>query len=302
MGGIPRYAVSDTFMTPSHLITHFILGCGYLGRRVAQRWQASGHAVGALTRSSQRATELASAGIVPIVGDVLRPDWELPPGIRTVLYAVSFDPNAGYTRHELYAGGLANVLSRLPDTVQRIVQISSTSVYGPADGTWVDEETRCDPRTEGGRACRAAEQVLECSPWASRAVVLRLAGLYGPGRLPRAADVRAGRPLPADPSGWLNLIHVEDAAQIVELAAEHPVPSPRYVVSDGQPVQRGTFYAAVAQLLGAPPPVFCPPDSSTLARSEGDKRVCPRRMLAELAPRLKYPSFREGLAAWADGL
>jgi nucleoside-diphosphate-sugar epimerase len=237
-----------------------------------------------------------------VVGDVLRPDLQLPHGIRTVLHAVSYDPQAGHTRHELYAGGLANVLAHLPDTVQRFVQISSTSVYGPAEGGWVDEDTPCKPQQEGGRACLAAEQVLAESPWAACAVVLRLAGLYGPGRLPRASDVRAGRPIPADPETWLNLIHVEDAAQVVLLAAEHPSPSPRYVVSDGQPVRRGVFYAELARLLGAPPPVFSVPSSDAPARSEGDKRICPQRMLQELAPRLRYPSFREGLAALAAGL
>jgi nucleoside-diphosphate-sugar epimerase len=289
-------------MAPTSPITHFVLGCGYLGRRVARDWQANGYSVGALTRSAQRAAELASEGIAPVVGDVLRPDLELPHGIQTVLYAVGYDPRAGCTRHALYAGGMANVLARLPDTVERLIYISSTSVFGSAQGEWVDEQTPCHPQQEGGQACLAAEQVLAGSPWAGRAVVLRLAGLYGPGRLPRAADLVAGRPIPADPDGWLNLIHVEDAAQIVVLAAAHPSPSPLYVVSDGQPVTRRAFYAELARLLGAPPPVFTAPGPSAERRSEGDKRVCPRRVQQELAPQLKYPSFREGLAALAAGL
>jgi nucleoside-diphosphate-sugar epimerase len=283
-------------------ITHFVFGCGYLGQRVARAWRAAGHSVAALTRSAARAAVLTSEGIVPIVGDVLQPSWELPASIQTVLYAVGYDPQAGCSRHTLYAGGIANALSRLPATVQRLLYISSTSVYGPAGGGWVDEETPCSPNQEGGRACLAAERVLADSAWAGKTVVLRLAGLYGPGRLPRAADVRAGRPISADPEGWLNLIHVEDAAQIVQLAAQHPSPSGLYVVSDGQPVRRRDFYAELARRLGVGPPVFAGPPLDAPARSEGDKRVCPRRMFRELAPRLAYPSFREGLAGLANDL
>lgn len=297
-----QQSILGASLTMAPTVTHFVLGCGYLGWRVARGWQAAGHAVGALTRSPRRAAELAAAGLAPWVGDVLDSHLVLPAGIRVVLYAVGYDPRQDRTRHELYVGGLANVLRRLPNSVERIVYVSSTSVYGPAGAAWVDEQTPCHPQQEGGRACLAAEEELAASPWAARAVVLRLAGLYGPGRLPRAAELRTGRPIAADPESWLNLIHVEDAAQIACLAACHPAPSPLYVVADGQPVQRRTFYEELARRLGASPPVFLAPDEDAPKRSEGDKRVNPQRLFRELAPRLLYPSYREGLAALAEDL
>jgi nucleoside-diphosphate-sugar epimerase len=163
----------------------------------------------------------------------------------------------------------------------------------------VDEDTPCQPTRDGGKASLAAEEALADSQFGSRAVVLRLAGIYGPGRIPRAADLLAGKPIDAPARGWLNLIHVEDAARIVLLAEERAVVPRSYVVSDGQAVVRAKYYAELARLLGAPPPQFvnAPAGSPAGQRAASDKRVKPRRMFAELRPSLLYPSYREGLSA-----
>jgi nucleoside-diphosphate-sugar epimerase len=123
--------------------------------------------------------------------------------------------------------------------------------------------------------------------------VLRLAGIYGPGRLPRIDDLRAGRPLEADPDSWLNLIHVDDAAAVVMAVADHAGPGPLYVVSDGRPVRRRDFYARLADLVGSPPPNWIPPAAD--ARG-GDKRVDPRRLFAEIGPAFSHPDAIAALA------
>ena len=123
------------------------------------------------------------------------------------------------------------------------------------------------------------------------AIVLRLAGLYGPGRVPRSADVTAGRPIAGSPDAYLNLIHVEDAARaVVAAAACQPATDRTYVVSDGHPPTRGEYAGWLATLLGVPPPMFA-------ARSGLGKRVRNARAVHELGLRLKYSSYREGLAA-----
>jgi nucleoside-diphosphate-sugar epimerase len=100
-----------------------------------------------------------------------------------------------------------------------VIYISSVGVYGPSDGDWVDESTPCEPHREGGKASLAAEQVLAGHALGRRGLILRLAGIYGPGRIPLAEKIRKGEPLPVSPEGYLNLIHVDDAARVV-LAAE----------------------------------------------------------------------------------
>lgn len=297
-----------------------VFGCGYLGRRIARLWREAGHEVAVVTRSAGRAAELASEGYRAIVADVTdAASLSGLPAAETVLYAVGFDRAAGKSIAEVYAGGLRNALAAVGDVGRavspsgvaqgranspsygpRVLYISSTGVYGQTDGDWVDETTPCEPTREGGRASLAAENLLRAHPLGGRSVVLRLAGIYGPDRIPRAADLLAGKPIDAPADGYLNLIHVEDAARIVVAAAELDANEPKlYCVSDGHPPLRREYYEELAQLLHAPPPTFIPPDEHSHARQRAgsDKRVSNRRMQEDLRVELRYPSYREGLAA-----
>jgi nucleoside-diphosphate-sugar epimerase len=277
-----------------------IVGCGYLGTRVAWQWLAAGEPVAAVTRSPERAESLGQQGIRPIVADVTQPDTLAGlPASETVVYAVGYDSRGTASRREVYVDGLRALLDALPDQTRRIILISSTAVYGEAGGDWVEEDSACRPTREGGRAKLAAEQVLAEHPLSSRAIVLRLAGLYGPGRIPRMADLVPGQPFAVRERGYVNLIHVDDAAAVV-LASEQRAQPPRtYCVSDGQPVGRRALYEYLAELLKLPPPEFVEPspDASGASRADADKRVDNARMLAELEVELEYPSYREGLAA-----
>lgn len=277
-----------------------IFGCGYLGMRVAERWLASGEKVFAVTRREARAAELCRRGIEPIVADVTdaKSLAELPVADK-ILFAVGFDRAAGRSIHEVYVSGLRNVLDALPPQSPRIVYISSTGVYGQNDGSWVDEESPCEPQRDGGRACLAAEHWLSGHPRGAHATVLRLAGIYGPDRIPRIADLRAGLPIPGPSERCLNLIHVDDAANIIVAAAERDGEFRTFTVSDGQSVVCCDYFAYLAKLVAAPPPSF-DEDNSTVAkrgRGGGSKRVRNRRMIQELGVSLQYPSYREGLTA-----
>jgi nucleoside-diphosphate-sugar epimerase len=109
----------------------------------------------------------------------------------------------------------------------------------------------------------------------------------------------AGLPIEAPSEGYLNLIHVDDAASVVIAAEKHaPLPS-LYCVSDGHPVVRREYFRELATLLGAPEPTFRPPPAGSPAteRASASKRISNRRMLAELGVELQHPSYREGLAA-----
>jgi nucleoside-diphosphate-sugar epimerase len=276
-----------------------IAGCGYLGSRVARLWQARGDVVHVLTRSAARARHFQQQGWHPWVGDLAGPA-ALPrlPSVDTVLWSVGFDPVGPQTAEEVKLQGLQRFFGALPNDVGRFIYISSTGVYGETDGSEVTELTECRPRRPGGHTSLAAEQLLLQSPFASRSVILRLAGLYGPHRLPRLKQLQAGQPLEASPTDLLNLIHVDDAAQVVERAAEHTLELPRiFLVADGQPVLRADFYQEVARVWKTPPPVFHsaadPPRGSH--RRGGCKRVCNARMRSELNITLRYPSFRHAL-------
>ncbi len=289
-------------------MTRLIFGCGYLGERVARRWRDAGDDVVIVTRSATRAKSLRESGYRAVVADVTQPVTlrDLPVA-DTVLFAVGHDRASGNTIAEVYAGGVRNVLAALPEGTGRYIYISTTGVYGNAGDDWVDERTPPDPRREGGRSSLEAERVLAAHPLAGRGIILRLAGIYGPERVPFIDMLRAGEPIPAPSTGHLNLIHVNDAASVVIAAGQIPfdTSAPQslerrtYCVSDGYPVQRGEFYRELARQIGARPPQFVEPDpnSPRAARAAADRRIRNDRMLADLGVTLAYPDYRAGLAA-----
>ena len=269
-----------------------IVGCGYLGERLASRWLAAGSRVWGLVRTPSRLARLSAAGVEPIVADVAAP-LPLPalPEVDTVVWAVGFDRTAGRSYREVHVDGLRRLLDAITGN-PRLIFVSSTGVWGRVDGQRVDEATPPHPDREAGRVLLEAEALLGGHP-KGPGTVLRLAGIYGPGRLPRIDDLRAGRPLEADPDSWLNLVHVDDAAAVVMAVADHAGPGPLYVVSDGRPVRRRDFYARLADLVGSPPPNWIPPAAD--ARG-GDKRVDPRRLFAEIGPAFSHPDAIAALA------
>lgn len=277
--------------------THLVIGCGYLGRRVAASRVVTGHRVYATTRRAARAAELRALGAEPVVCNVLVPEGlSALPDAEVVVYCIGFDRAAGRSMREVYVGGLGNVLAELARREAagarpaRFVYVSSTGVYGQSDGGWVDEAAATEPVEESGRVVLEAERLLRGRR--PDAVVLRFAGIYGPGRLIGATAVRESEPLSGDPDRWLNLIHVEDGAAAVEGAAARGRPGEVYNVCDGRPVRRRDFYARLADVLGVPPPRFAAP-----ACPDPGRRVLNRRMREELGVALRYPSYEEGLPA-----
>ncbi len=266
-----------------------IIGCGYLGRRVAARWRATGRTVAALTR--RNAAILAALGLTPIAGDVLDPAslGELP-AAGTVLYAVGLDRTAGKPMREVYVTGLAHVLEALPPC-RRFLYISSTSVYGQTGGEWVNEDSATEPVDESGRVILEAERLLRGRR--PDAIVLRFAGIYGPGRLLRREALLRGEPLVGDAWKWLNLIHVDDGVTAVLAAEAHGGPGETYNIVDDTPVSRHDFYTTLAELLHAPAAAF----DHRPEPGAANRRVSNAKARDKLNWRPDYPDYRVGLAA-----
>ncbi|MGP0063843.1 MAG: SDR family oxidoreductase [Isosphaeraceae bacterium] len=284
-----------------------IIGCGYLGQRLGALLLRDGGRVFGTVRSAGRAAEIAGLGIEPVIVDVLQPDSlrELP-RVDRVFYCVGFDRAAGAAMRAVYVDGLQNVLDNLPASVGRIVYASSTGVYAQAGGEWVDEGSPTHPMHESGKVCLEAEGRIRAWSEArsiSSAVVLRFAGLYGPGRIVRRAILERGEPIPGDPDKFLNMIHIEDAARVSAAALDAVEPDPIYTVGDDRPVTRREYYTVAARALGAPEPRFAPPlpGSPEAARDATNKRVANHRMKRGLGITLLYPDITTGLPAALDG-
>jgi nucleoside-diphosphate-sugar epimerase len=275
-----------------------VIGCGYLGRRIATAWRAQGHRVFATTRSITRADEWRALGLEPIVCEVLDPGLlGALPGAESIAYCVGLDRMTDVSRRRLYFDGLANVLAALKQPPPRFLYISSTSVYGQADGEEVDESASTEPLEESGKVVLEAESLLRSR--LPSAIILRFAGVYGPGRLMRAQAIIASEPIVGDAEKWLNLIHVDDGAAAALAADERATSGSIYNVSDGTPVRRRVFYSKLAELLGAPPPRFesLPPRAIPPPHERGHRQVVSRRFRDELGVTLQYPNFEEGLLA-----
>ncbi|WP_437230479.1 SDR family oxidoreductase [Planctomicrobium sp. SH661] len=273
-----------------------IIGCGYLGMRVARAGLAAGHTVTALTRDPQRGDAWQNEGIQSVLGDVLDPASlkALPPA-DLCLYAVGYDRSAPAGKRDVYVNGLRNVLTEIRDKVARVIYISSTSVYGQDAGELVNEGSPCVPITEGGQICLDAENLIREFGTSTtddrRAVILRLSGIYGPGRLiARKEQLLNQQPVSGNPEAWLNLIHVDDAVQTIWKLANRPFPESLFLLSDQTPLKRSEFYSAMAQRIGAPPPVF-----EAGEHQSWNKRCDSSRVREVLSLKLQYPSALEAL-------
>lgn len=277
-----------------------IFGCGYLGRRVASAWIDRGFEVHAVTRSEANKNRLADLGVHPWIGDVCVPSslQELP-SVDMVLHAVSYDRSSGKTQEEVTLNGTRNIIDAIGLRCGRFLQISTTGVYGQVDGEWVDEGSVCEPTQPSGQWNRQAELVvLErfASIPGGFANVLRLAGIYGPGRLlSRIESLKEGQPLAGRGDAWLNLIHVDDAVSAILACMDRGEPQTTYNVVDDRPVERREYFGLLASLVGAPPPSF--DTSRQRERGAGglNKRCSNRRIRERVAWAPRYSSIETGL-------
>lgn len=182
--------------------------------------------------------------------------------------------------------------------------LSTVGVYGDHDGGWVDEATAATPLSARSRERLAAEDA-----WAALArqggrtqVSLRLSGIYGPGRNP-LRGLREGTARPIDKPGQVfNRIHVADIAGALAACLDRPELGGPLNVTDDEPTAPGVPILHAARLLGLPPPAVIPfaaADLSPMGRSfyAESKRVANRRLRQVFGYRLRFPSYREGLAA-----
>mgnify|MGYP003390119515 CR=1 FL=1 len=281
-------------------MSKLLIGCGYLGERVAREWLGQGDEVWVLTRSPAHAERFSGMGLRPVLGDVLDPaSLRKLPAAETVLYAVGFDRTSQASKRTVYVDGLSNVLREVRETCQRFLYVSSTSVYGQDAGELVDETSPTTPTEENGCICRDAEAVV----WKAKSTanVLRLAGIYGPGRLlARIEQLQRGDRLSGNPEAWLNLIHVDDAARAVLAAADRGVPGATSLVCDDRPVRRREYYSALAAKVGAPVPQFEELAADSPERQRLNKRCVNRRLRDELRVELQFPTFSDGLRSLAE--
>ena len=282
----------------------FIVGCGYVGRRVATLETARGAEVSALVRSDESASRLHNAGIQTFKGDLDNPKspGNLPLAGK-LLYYFAPPPSEGKTDPRIVSFLSTMTASNLPD---RIVLISTTAVYGDCHGEWITEERPTRPQTDRAFRRLSAEGML--TEWGKQRgvdiVILRVAGIYGPGRLP-ARYLQEGRPvLRMEEAPFSNRIHADDLSHICIAAADKGISGAIYNVSDGHPTSMTNYFCQVAHLLRLPRPTEISFEEAKRTLSAGmlsylmeSRRLSNRKLCKELDIELVYPDISTGLPA-----
>jgi nucleoside-diphosphate-sugar epimerase len=270
-----------------------LAGCGDLGLRVAQQLRGRGDEVWALRRHPPVA---GGPDIRWLQADLTRPDSlaALPRAFTQLVYLPTPDHRDAAAYRATFVDGLRHLLAALDDgRLQRVLLVSSSAVYGAHDGDWVDEDTPPAPPGFNGATLLEAERWLAAQPVCS--VVLRLAGLYGPGRTQLFERLRAGTvQVPRAAPHWANRIHVDDAAAAIAHLLALPDPQACYLGVDDTPLPLDVLHDHLARLLGVPPPAAGAPPPGI-----GSKRLSNARLrVSGFAPR--WPDARLGYAALLD--
>ena len=280
-----------------------IVGCGYVGVPLGVELVRLGHEVFGLRRNPETESELKTAGIQPLIGDVTQPESlaKLPRDFDWVVNCVAAGGNAENYR-EVYLQGTRHLLEWLATKPpKKFVYTSSTSVYAQNDGSQVKESSPTEPLAETSKILVETETVLLAAVAERKfpAVVLRVAGIYGPDRghwfkqfMSDAAH------LEGDGSRCLNMIHRDDLVGCIITALKSGRPGEIYNAADDEPVSQLHFFQWLAQAMDKPLPPSEPVNPDAVRRrGTTNKRVSNRKLKMELGHQFKYPTFRQGYSA-----
>lgn len=281
-----------------------IVGCGYVGVPLGAELVKLGHEVFGLRRSADGDADLAAAGIQPVTGDVTRAEdlARLPGPFDWVVNTVSSSKGGEEEYRRVYLEGTRNLIEWLaPMAIKKYVYTSSTSVYGQTDGSVVKETSPTEPAGPTSRLLVETEQLLLEAARLRKfpAVILRVAGIYGPERGHLFQQYLRGEArIAGKGERIINMIHREDVANAITAALKSGRAGEIYNAADDEPVAQIHFFRWLSETLGKWMPPFAT-DEENAARKRGltNKKVSNRRLKMELGVALKYPTFRQGYTA-----
>lgn len=265
-----------------------IVGCGYVGTELGERLLQRGHHVWGVGRSATR-----EGRIRRIIADVRDPAslQNLPTDLDFAVYAVSPVRSDDGAYAEVFVHGIRNVVNALRDTspgLRRFLFLSSTAVYGQIRGELVDEESPTEPLSFRGTRLLQGEAVVRSAQFPT--TVLRVGGLYGPGRARLLRRVRRGEAKCSQPDRYTNRIHRDDCATAVQQLLQRDEGDALYLGVDDAPVPRCEVLRWLAAQVHVPPPPVVP-DETALQR--GNKR-CSNKKLRRSGVDLAFPTYQEG--------
>jgi len=268
-----------------------IAGCGYLGQAVADLFVAANWDVEGWTVSPESARQLSARSYRVNAVDISEPKQVTARtgNFDLILHCASTRGGDVDSYRRVYLDGARNLLEQFPGS--RMIFTSSTSVYAQTNGEWVTEESAAEPKIETGKILRQAEELV----LAKRGIVVRLGGIYGPGRsalLKKFLNNEAALDLGSD--RFVNAIHRDDAAAAIQSLSERNESAGQiYNIVDNEPILQSECYRWLAARLNRPLP---PTERSTSKRKRGEnsKRVSNAK-LRSVGWALRYPNFAAGM-------
>jgi nucleoside-diphosphate-sugar epimerase len=262
-------------------VSWLVLGCGYVGARLATALRQDGEPVRVVARDAQRLQPLAALGAEVRALDLAKSAGEAFQGLARPIVVYSVPP----------AGDL--IEKALAHDARRFVYLGSTGVYGdtPPD-QWVDEDTPTAPQ-DPDAAPRLADEAAVLAAQVD-SVRLRVAAIYGPGRGLRARLLRGDLKLTDGGQAVFSRIHVDDLAGVIRAAAARAPRNALYCVADDRPTSQREYVEWLCAHLGKPLPPSAPPPTGAPRHAVRGRRVANARLKRELGYELKYPTFVEG--------
>ena len=272
-----------------------IAGCGYTGIALGMQLASEEHTVWGL----RRRPELLPAAIHPLKADLCDPGslTLIPPKLDFVFYTAAAERTDDASYQAAYVTGIQNLLNHLSETHQQLRRIfftSSTAVYAQTGGEWVDETSETEPREFSGRRLLEGEELLLRGPFT--ATVVRMAGIYGPGRTRLIDQVRRGEAgYQTDEPRYTNRIHQEDCAGVLQHLMRLSSPETLYLGTDKEPADQAEVLRWLAKRLGVPP--SCAESRVPSGKESKSNKRCRNSRLVQSGYSFLYPTFREGYEA-----
>lgn len=283
-----------------------IVGCGYIGKQLAQKLITQHNEVIGYVNSDSSQAECLTLNIS---SERLNLDEKLLPLdlINRRLIYLAPPPKSG--QFDTRMTHFLNAIEK--QQPEKFVLISTTGVYGDCNGEWIDESRALDPKAERAfRRADAEQQVQQfCENYKIPLVILRVAGIYGPGKIP-IARIKSGQAIVnQQDSPYTNRIHAHDLVSICEKALLSETITGIYNVTDGHPSTMYEYFNAIAKALNLPAPPAISLAQAQQELSEGmlsymaeSRRISNKKLLQDFEMSLSYPTLKHGIEQIAESM
>ncbi|NOR43578.1 MAG: NAD-dependent epimerase/dehydratase family protein [Gammaproteobacteria bacterium] len=281
-----------------------IFGCGYIGKLLARQLLKKNISVTGVVSSEISQAECQKWNIPCDIIELDKPLPDIDLRHHRVIYLTP-PPRSGQADTRM-----TNFLNAIEKhTPEKFVLISTTGVYGDCKGDWIDETAPLKPTADRAYRRADAERQVQhyCQHHGTPLVILRVAGIYGPGKLP-LARIKSGQPIVnQQDSPFTNRVHAHDLVDVCEKALLNSGITGFYNVTDGHPGTMYEYFTGVATAMNLPAPPAISLEEAQQQLSEGmlsymaeSRRINNKKLLHDFELKLKYPTLKDGLKQLAE--